>query len=217
MPYTIAMEGPFESAETLVKQISQEGSEAKRRLALAKLTELCRTPSGRRAVVTSGGLLKLVKLLNGRQSMMRVGAAHALCNIAHDKEYHNDIVKHGAVKSFAQLLHDATREHVCAGAVNLANLSRNSNFVKLVLTEMGGPKALSKLLKTWDHSSAREVCSDLMVRLSSNKSTQALFLSDDSIDALLATFLDSSLSIETREKVLTAFFNVVLDEQSNLE
>lgn len=211
------MEGQSETSEFLLKQLVLDSNDPKKRLALAKITELARTPAGRRNLVSSGGVARLVKQLSSRQSVLRIGAAHALCNIANDRENHNEIVKHGAVKAFVQLLHDGTREGVCAGAVNLANLSRNSHFVKLVLSEVGGPRVLAKLLKKWDYCSARDICADLLVRLSSNKSNDASFLTDDGLDALIAIFLDNILSIDTREKVLTALFNVLLNRQEQLE
>ena len=210
------MDLPSESPEHLIKQLTLDTSEAKRRLAVAKLTVLARSPSGRRVVVNAGGVGRLVKLLSSRQSVLRIGAAHALCNLAIDREYHNEIVKHGAVKAFVQLLQEGTRDGVCAGAVNLANLSRNSHFVKLVLAELGGPRMLAKLLKTWDHCSARDVCADLLVRLSKSKFTSLQFLSDDGMDAMITVFLDNTLSIEMREKVLTALFNVLFNKEDHL-
>ncbi len=210
------MEGSSETPEQLIRQLTSDVSETKQRLALAKLTEVARSTAGRRGIVNAGGVPRLVKLVAVRQGVLRFGAAHALCNIASDRENHNEIVKHRAVKAFVQLLHDGTRDGVCAGAVNLANLSRNAHFVKLVLSEIGGPRVLAKLLKTWDYCSARDICADLLVRLSSNKANEAQFLSDDGMEAIVSLFIDNTLSIETREKVLTALFNVLLNKTEHL-
>lgn len=211
------MEGHNETPEILLKQLNPDVGDVKRRIAVAKITELARNANGRRSIVNAGGIARLVKLISQRNSVLRVGAAHALCNLANDRENHNEIVKHGAIKAFVQLLHDGTRDGVVAGAVNLANLTRNPHFVKLVLSEVGGPKVLLMMLRTWDHCSARDVCADLLVRLSANKSSEPQFLSDEAMDAMIALYLDNAISIETREKVLTAIYNVVVNRPDRLE
>lgn len=213
----VGMDTSLETPDQLLRQLGPDGTDAGCRLAVAKLTEMARTSSGRRNIVNSGGVSRLVGILKGRHGVLRFGAAHALCNIANELEYHNEIVKHGAIKAFVQLLHDGTREGVCAGAVNLANVSRNPHFVKMVLTELGGPRVLAGLLKTWDFCSARDVCADLLVRLSASKSNEMLFVAGEAMEALIAVFLDHRLSIETREKVLTALFNALLNKQEPLE
>lgn len=212
----VRMEGS-ESTEQLLHQLSADASDARRRLAVAKITELARTTPGRRSVVNAGGTARLVGVLKGRSSVLRCGAAHALCNLANDRENHNEIVKQGAVKAFVQLLHEGSREGVCAGAVNLANLSRNPMYVKTVLMELGGPSVLAGLLKTWDFCSARDVCADLLVRLSSSKVNEGMFLAEEGMEALITVFMDATLSIESREKILTALFNALLNKQEHLE
>jgi len=87
----------------------------------------------------------------------------------------------------------------------------------MVLVEIGGPRVLAGLLKSWDFCSARDVCADLLVRLSSSKNNESLFLSGEAMEALIIAFLDSTLSIESREKVLTALFNALLNKQEPLE
>lgn len=206
-----------ETPELLLKQLTQDAHDSKRRLACAKLTEQARNSTLRKSIVKSGGIGTLVRTLSSRYQALRIGAAHALCNLANERDYHAEIVKNGAVKAFVKLLHDGSREGVCAGAVNLANLSRNSANIHIILTELGGVQILANLLRTWDHCSARDVCADLLVRLSAKTKSEMHFLMEDSINALVSIFIDDGLSIESREKVLTAMFNTLLNKAEKLK
>lgn len=197
----------FDRPEVLVKFLGDPRDKT-RMQAASKVTELARTEGTRKGMIKAGVIPALINLLRSSTSELRIGGSHALCNIAISKTAHQEILDGGGIPLLVKGVLTGTPDEVSAAGFTLANLSRVTNVALAILEDAGGIGALVNLLKSWDHSHAREACGDLLLKLSLNSGIEEKIASKGGIEALASLLCEEDVRLGSKEKALGALYNL---------